>query len=133
MSSRGMINIIGNKEMSSQGRVNAPVVVPNLVAQVQAPSRQQYETPSGLPSWPNKPMAQAMPTPAPTAQSSVFEGLSGVAPTVPIVGGSVQPSIVPPTIPIDAPSCQETKETSEEVASAFKEMSPEHRQIQGGL
>ena len=104
-----MINIIDNKEMSSQGSVNAPVVVPNPVAQVQAPSRQQYETPSGLPPWPNKPMSQALPTPSPTTQSSVFEGLSGVAPTVPIVGGSVQPSIVAPTIPIDVLSFQETK------------------------
>ena len=55
-------------------------------------------------------MAQTMQQPAPTAQSSVFAGNSGVAPTVPIAEGSVQLSAIAPTVPVDVPSCQETKE-----------------------
>ena len=60
-------------------------------------------------------------------------GPSGVASTVPIAGGSVQPSMMAPTIPVDAPTRQETKEAFDEVSSAFKEMSEKHWQIQGGL
>ena len=78
-------------------------------------------------------MAQAMQAPTPTAQSSVFVGCSGVAPIVLVVGGSVQPSAVIPTIPVDVLSCQETKEAFQEVSSAFKEIPTKHGQIQGGL
>ena len=49
-------------------------------------------------------MAQAMQVQAPTAQSSVFAGGSGVAPTILVAGGSVQSSAVAPTIPVDVPS-----------------------------
>ena len=78
-------------------------------------------------------MAHEMHQPTPTAQSSVFAGRSGVAPTVPVAAGSVQPSAVATTIPVDVPSCQETKEAFQEVSSAFQEMSTKHGQIQGSL
>ena len=110
MSGQPIVNIVDDDEMSSQGSVNAPMAAPGMAAQVQAPTRQQYETPSGLPPWPHSPMAQEMQQPTPTAQSSVFAGRSGVAPTVPIAAGSVQPSAVAPMVPVDVPSCQETKE-----------------------
>ena len=55
-------------------------------------------------------MAQAMQTPALTMQSSVFARHSGVVPMVPVGEGSVQPSTIAPTIPVDVPSRQETKE-----------------------
>ena len=127
------MNIVDDNEMSLQGSVNAPVVVPNTRAQAQAPPRQKYDTPSGLPLWPQSPMAQAMRALTPTAQLSVFVGRSGVAPTIPVARGTVQPSAVAPTIPVDVLSHQETKEAFQEVSSAFKDMSKKHGQIQGGL
>ena len=71
-------------------------------------------------------MAQEMQQLMPTAQSSVFAGRSGVAPTIPVAAGSVQPGTVATTIPVDAPSRQETKEAFQEVSSAFQEMSTKH-------
>ena len=133
MSGQPTVNIVDDDERSSQGSVNAPMAVPGTAAQVQAPTRQQYETPSGLPPWPHSPIAQEMQQPAPTAQSSVFAGRNGVAPTIPVATGSVQPSAVATTIPVDAPSCQETKEAFQEVSSAFQEMSTKYGQIQGCL
>ena len=134
MSGQPTVNIVDDDdEMSSQGSINAPMVAPSTVAQVQPPTRQQYETPSGLPAWPQPPMAQSMQAPIPTAQSSVFAGRSGVAPTVPIATGSVQPSVVAPTVPVDVPSRQETKEAFQEVSSAFQDMSTKHGKIQGSL
>ena len=75
-------------------------------------------------------MAQEMQQPIPIEQSSVFAGRSGVAPTVLVAAGSVQPSAVAPTVPIDVPSRQETKEAFKEVSSAFHDMSTKHGQIQ---
>ena len=127
------MNIVDDDEMSSQGSVNAPMAAPGTAAQVQEPTRQRLETPSGLPPWPHSPMAQEMQQPTPTAQSSVFAGRSGVAPTVPVATGSVQPSVDATTVPVDAPSRQDTKEAFQEVSSAFQEMSTKHGQIQGSL
>ena len=78
-------------------------------------------------------MAQAMQTPAPTVQSNVFAGRSGVAPTVLVGEGSEQLSAVAPIIPMDVLSRQETKEAFQEVSSAFQYMSAKHEQIQGSL
>ena len=133
MSGQPTVNIVDNNKMSLQGSVNAPMAAPSMVAQVQAPTQQQYETPFGLPPWPHSPMAQAMQQSAPTEHSSVFARRSGVAPTVPVAEGSVQPSAIAPTVPVDVPSCQETKEAFQEVSSAFQDMSAKHGQIQGSL
>ena len=100
MSGQPTVNIVDDDEMSSQGSINAPIAAPDTVAQVQVLTRQRYETPSGLPPWPHTPMAQ----PVPIEQSSVFTGRSGVAPTIPVAAGSVQPSAVAPTVPADVPS-----------------------------
>ena len=74
-----------------------------------------------------------MQQPVPTEQSSVFVGCSGVAPTILVAEGSVQPSVVAPTVPVDVLSCQETKEAFQEASSAFQDMSAKHGQIQGSL
>ena len=60
MSGQPTVNIVDNDEMSSQGSVNAPIAAPGTAAQVQAPTRQLYEMPSGLPPWPHEPMTQEM-------------------------------------------------------------------------
>ena len=133
MSGQPIVNIVDDDEMSSQGSVNASMVAPGMATQVQAPTRQQYETPSGLPPWPHSPMAQTMQQPAPTEQSSVFAGCSGVVPSVPIAEGNVQPSVVAPTIPVDVPSRQETKKAFQEISPAFQDMFAKHGQIQGSL
>ena len=70
---------------------------------------------------------------APTAQSNVITRPGGVSSTIPVTGGNVQPTIMTPTIPVEVPSHQETKETFHEVPSYFKEMSKKYGQIQGGL
>ena len=85
--------------------------------------------PSGLPLRPQSPVAQV----APTVQSSVHAGTSGIAPTVPGAGGLPSIGTVAPTIPADVPSRQETKEAFEEVSSAFKGMTAKHGQMQGDL
>ena len=123
MSGQPTVNIVDDDEMSSQGSVNAPMAVPSTEARVQAPTRQQYETPSGLPPWPHSPMAQAMQTPTPTMQPSVFAGCSGVAPTVPVAEGSVQHNAIAFTVPMDMPSRQEIEEAFQEVSSAFQDLS----------
>ena len=105
MSGQPIVNIVNDDKMSSQGSVNAPMAAPGTVAQVQAPTRQRHETPSGLPPWPHSPMAQEMQQPVPTVQSSVFTGRNGVAPIVPVAARSVQPSVVATTVPVDALSC----------------------------
>ena len=66
-------------------------------------------------------------------QSSVFAQSSGIAPTVPVVGGLPSIGTMTPTVPIDVPSRQETKEAFEEVSSAFKGMTEKHGQMQGDL
>ena len=66
-------------------------------------------------------------------QSSVFAGTSGIVPIVPIVGVLPSFGTVAPTIPVDVPSRQETKEAFEEVSSAFKGMTEKHGQMQGDL
>ena len=78
-------------------------------------------------------MAQAMQAPTPTMQLSVFVGRGGVAPTVPVAEGSAQPSVVAPTVLVDVPSHQKTKEAFQEVSLAFQDMSAKHGQIQGSL
>ena len=104
MSGQPTVNIVDDDEMSLQGIVNAPMATPSTRAQVQAPTRQPYDTPSGLPLWLQSPMAQAMQVLAPTVQLSVFVGRSGVAPTVLVAGGRGQPSAMTPTIPVEVPS-----------------------------
>ena len=69
----------------------------------------------------------------PTEQPSVFAGRSGVASTVPVTAGSVQPSVVATTVPVDVPFHQETKEAFQEVSSAFQDMYAKHGQSQGSL
>ena len=133
MSGQPTINIVDDDKMSSQGGVNAPIVVPSTEAQVQAPARQPYETPFGLPLWPHSTMVQVMQMPTPTTQLGVFVGRIGVAPTVPVAVGSVQLNVVGPAVPVDVPSCWETKEAFQEVSLAFQDMSVKHGQTQGSL
>ena len=123
MSEQSTVNIVDIDDIHLQDSVNAPMVAPSMAAQVQAPTRQQYNTPSGLPPWPHSPMAQTMQQPTPTEQSSIVARHSGVAPTVPIAARSVQRSVVALTVPVDMPSHQETKEAFQEVSSAFQDMS----------
>ena len=63
----------------------------------------------------------------------MFAGSSGIAPTIPVVGGLPSIGTIAPTIPADVPSRQETKEAFEEVSSAFKGMTKKHGQMQGDL
>ena len=101
MSGQPTVNIVDDDKMSSQGNVDAPVAVPKIEAQVQPAMQTQYVLPSGLPLWPQSLIVQV----APTTQSSVFVGPSGAAPTLPVAGGNVQPTIMTPTIPVEVLSC----------------------------
>ena len=82
MSGQPTMNIVDNDEMSSRGSVNASVAAPRIEAPIQSAITQSSVLPSGLPLRPQSPIAQV----APTMQSSVFVGASGIAPTVPVVG-----------------------------------------------
>ena len=62
MSGQPTVNIVDDDEMSLQGSVNAPMAAPDTAAQVQVPTRQRYETPSGLHPRATPPMAQPVPT-----------------------------------------------------------------------
>ena len=123
------MNIVDDDEMSSQGSVNAPVAAPRTEAPILSAGTQSSVLPSGLPLRPQSPVAQS----APTLQSSIVAGTSGIAPTIPVVGGAPSIGTVTPTIPADVPSRQETKEAFEEVSSAFKGMTEKHGQMQGDL
>ena len=129
MSGHPIVNIVDDDEMSSQGSVNAPVAAPRIEAPIQSATTQSFVLPSGLPLQPQSPIAQV----APTVQSSVFAGTSGIASTVPIAGGIPSFGTMAPTIPVDVPSHQWTKEAFEEVSSAFKGMTEKHGQMQGDL
>ena len=48
MSGQGVTNLIYDKEMSLQGSVNVLVAVPSLGAQVQSPTQQNMDLPTGV-------------------------------------------------------------------------------------
>ena len=90
---------------------------------------QPVETPQGLTLWTS---AQSVQAPTPTMQSSVDAGPSGVAATMPVIGGG-EPSAIATTIAVNAPSPQEAEEAFAEISSAFQEMHAKHRQMQEGV
>ena len=92
--------------MSSQGSANVPMAMPKITSPSQIPTTQPVETSQGLPLWTGAQFVQA---PAPMMQSSVYAEPSGVAATVPVIGGG-ELSAVTTTIAVNAPSRQETKE-----------------------
>ena len=145
MSGQPTLNIVDDEEMSSQGSVNAPVAAPRTEAPLSSIGTQSSVMPSGLPLRPQSPVAQG----APTLQSSVGAGSSGIVPTVPVAGGLSSIGTAAPTspvggglpsfgtvvqtTPVDVPSRQETKKAFEEVSSAFQGMTEQHGQMQGDL
>ena len=82
-----------------------PVAAPKTEALIQFAAAQSSVLPSGLPLGPQSPMMQV----TPTVQSSFFAGTSGIVLTVPVTRGLPSFGMVAPTIPMDVPSCQETK------------------------
>ena len=72
---------------------------------------QQAIPPAGSLLWPQLPVAQV----APTVPFTIFASPSAFPPTVPIAGGSIQIGTTAPTIPLDVPTRQETKEAFAEV------------------
>ena len=134
MSGQPTMNIVDDDEMSSQGSVNAPMAAPSTVAQVQAPTRQRYETPSGVASLATLSHGPRDAIACPHRDSRVFsQDAVELHPLFLWLEASVQPSAVAPIVPVDVPSHQETKEAFQEVASAFQDMSTKHGQIQGSL
>ena len=108
MSPRATINLVDDEEMSSQGSVNAPIA-PLVEIVIQGPT---YQTPSGLP-----PFLGAVPT---ITRQSVVEGPSPTNPIVPMQSTQI---IASPTILVNAPTWEETKQAFEEVSSAFQAVS----------
>ena len=94
MSARATINLVDDEEMNSQGSVNA-LVAPPAEMVTQGPT---YQTPSGLPPFPS-----AMPT---ITKHSIVVGPSQTRPIVPVQSTQI---IALPTIPVNAPTWEETK------------------------
>ena len=117
MSAQGAINIVDDDEMSSEGSVNTPVVPQHQGAVAQAPTQQ---IPSRLPQWPNPRRTAA------TQQSGVVGPSGSVAPTIPVQSTEV---IATATVPIDAPSREETRQAFDEVSSALHSVSSAHEEV----
>ena len=81
-----------------------------------------YQTPSGLPPFPG-----AVPT---MTRQSAVAGPSQTSPTVPVQSTQV---IASPTIPVNAPTREETKQAFEEVSSAFQAVSSQHKEVKAGM
>ena len=108
MSARATINLVDDEEMSLQGSVNGPVASPaEMVTQ-----RPTYQTPSGLPPFPGAVLTM-------TRQSTVA-GPSQTSPTVMVQSTQI---IASPTIPMNAPTREETKQAFEEVSLALQVVS----------
>ena len=131
MSGQATVNIVDDEEMSSQGSVHSPLIGSSVGTPVQTPVTQQPIPVTGSPLRPQSPVARIVPT----VQSSVFAQPSAFATTIPVAAasGSGQPGSVAPTIPVEVPTLEDTKVAFQEVSSTFRDMSAQHRQIQGNL
>ena len=108
MSARATFNLVDDEEMSSQGSMNALVAPPaEMVTQIPT-----YQSPSGLPPFPSGVLTM-------TRQSAVA-GPSQTSPTVPVQSTQIVALL---TIPVNAPTQEETKQAFEEVSSAFQAVS----------
>ena len=119
MSGQATINLVDDEEMSLQGSINVPIATPRVGSPSQVSTTQLQEIPSRLPRWSVMPGAMPVQIPTPTMQSNMYARLSGMAVTVPMMGGRAETSTIALTVPIDAPSQQETKEAFAEVSSTF--------------
>ena len=121
MSAQGTINIIDDDEMSSEGSVNTPVLPQWQGAVAQAPTQQ---IPSRPLIWPSPKRDAA------TQQSGVVGPSGSVAPTVPVQSTEVHAAA---TVPIDAPSREETRQAFDEVSSALHSVSSAHEEVKPGM
>ena len=96
MSGQATINVVDDEDMSSQGSINAPVVPPPATMQ-QGPTTMAVTEVVGVPAGWN---------PGATQQSGIARP-SGV-PSRTFLAQSME-VIASPTVPVDAPSCVETK------------------------
>ena len=110
MSGIPTINVVDDEEMSSQGSVNAPMAPqPPLPQQARTVQVQTGWTPPGIPSTAMQQSAVASPSA-----------------TVPVESMQV---VAAPTIVVDAPSCEETKQAFAEVSSALQQTSSVQEEV----
>ena len=121
MSAQGTINIVDDDAMSSEGSVNTPVLPQWQGAVAQAPTQQV----------PSRPLIWTSPKrDAATQQSGVVGPSGSVEPTIPVQSTEV---IATATVPIDAPSREETRQAFDEVSSALHSVLSAHEEVKAGM
>ena len=114
MSGIPTVNVVDDEEMSSQGSVNAPVAP-------QPPSPQQARTVPVQTGWTPPEVISAS-----TQQSAV----ASPSATTPVESTQV---VAAPTIVVDAPSREETKQAFVEVSSVLQQASFAHEEVKSEM
>ena len=113
MSAQATVNVVDDEEMSSQGNVNAPVAPPHSPTREQVTAQEPTEHVSVLPQW----------LPVETMQQSVAGTRRAPMATMPIESRAM---VAAPTVVVDAPSCEGTKQAFAEVSSTLHSVSSQH-------
>ena len=121
MSGQPTVNVVDDKEMSSQGSVNAPMAPP------QSPTQGQMmaQTPILPVFFPSSVLGSVQ------SQQSRVAGTSRAAQsTVPVESTEV---VAAPTVVVDAPTREETKQAFDEVTPALQSVSSQHDAVRAEM
>ena len=120
MSDQPTFNVVDDEEMSSQGSVNAPVAPPQSPTQGQTmaqPPTAPISFPSVLDS-------------VQTQQSRVAGTISARQSGIPVESMEV---VAAPTMVVDAPTREETKQAFDEVSSVLHSVSSQHEAVRAEM
>ena len=122
MSGLPTVNVVDDEQMSSEGSVNAPVAPPRSPS-VHSARAQSPVAHLDLSAGRVSPVAKIL--------QSDIAGQRGSA----SVFGTVQSTEVvgAPTVPVDVPTREETKQAFAEVSSALRDVSTQHDEVQAGM
>ena len=121
MSGEPTVNVVDDKEMSSQGSVNAPVAPPRLPTQEQV-TAQTPMLPFGFPL--------STLDSVQTQQSRIARTSLASRTTVPVESTEV---VVAPIVVVNAPSREETKQPFDEVSSVLQSVSSQHEAVRAEM
>ena len=121
MSRQPTVNVVNDEEMSSQGSVNAPVAPPHSPTHGQVTA----QTPSAPISFPSLVLDSA-----PTQQSGVAGTSRALQTTIPVESTEI---LAAPTVVVDAPTREDTKQAFAEVSSALHSVSSQHDAVRAEM
>ena len=122
MSGLPTVNVVEDEQMSSEGSVNAPVAPPRSPS-VHSARAQSPVAPVDLSAGRVSPVAKILQsgTAGQRGSVSVFSPVQSTE----IVGA--------PTVPVDIPTREETKQAFEEVSSALRSVLSQHDEVRAGM